>query len=307
MIGVDNMLSFEEFTEKISKSGLSKTDLIKFIENALMCDDLDLEEIAKILDISTNTLKKTIAEEYRNDLLIELTTGERLETLIKENGMSADELAKQIDISKATISDLINDVDKNYGYKTFVKLANYFGVSADYLLGLSKVKKPNVTIKKIQHYTGLSEKVIDIFHNLAINSDYELLNDIIICQLNNFLESPTFKFLIDKLFVSGYSDINIDTSIDYISLDDSTISLNIAKTEKSLTFAKSMYFDLQQSILEYYQQTSNLNIVELENFYNRLIEERNKRIKQELYHPESTYEWLKFLLDMQKGENNADD
>ena len=60
---------------------------------------------------------------------------ERLNKLLKENGISKYRLAKDLGVSKQTVSfwcDGINEPKISY----LKKMAEYFCVSADYLLGL---------------------------------------------------------------------------------------------------------------------------------------------------------------------------
>lgn len=101
-----------------------------------------------------------------------ITTGMRLNDLIIEKGVTADYVAKQLNISKATISDIINDVDKGYSYKYFVKIAKYFDVSVDYLLGLTDVATTDKDLQYICDYTGLNEQVVTIFNSIFANNNY---------------------------------------------------------------------------------------------------------------------------------------
>lgn len=51
--------------------------------------------------------------------------------------------------------------------KNIVKIARYYGVSTDYLLGLSNVKSTDTELKGVCQYTGLSEKTIKKLHERA--------------------------------------------------------------------------------------------------------------------------------------------
>lgn len=89
--------------------------------------------------------------------------GMRINDLIIENGTNANSVAKKLNISKATMSDIINDVDKGYSYKYFVDIANFFNVSVDYILGLTDVATNDKDLKFVCEYTGLDEKTIEFF------------------------------------------------------------------------------------------------------------------------------------------------
>lgn len=60
---------------------------------------------------------------------------ERLRELRKEKGITQKELAEQMNVAVSTVTRWELDVQEP-DYLTLAKLAMYFGVSSDYLLGL---------------------------------------------------------------------------------------------------------------------------------------------------------------------------
>lgn len=88
---------------------------------------------------------------------------ERLDDLVqvekKTKKMTDTRIADEIGISKASLSKYLND-NAEIGINSLVKIAEYFNVSFDYLLGFSDIKSPNVELKAVCEYTGLSEKAI---------------------------------------------------------------------------------------------------------------------------------------------------
>lgn len=83
--------------------------------------------------------------------------GDNLKRLRKERTLTQKELGAQIGLSKAVISKYENGV----GYPTFdvlIRMAQYFGVTTDYLLGVSGNKTVDVT--------GLTETQVNAVYQL---------------------------------------------------------------------------------------------------------------------------------------------
>lgn len=85
--------------------------------------------------------------------------GYNLRKLRNEKGISQQALSNELQISKAALSYYENgqrvpDID------TLKKVAVYFNVSADFMLGLSEVSSSDKDIKDVCAYTGLKEEVI---------------------------------------------------------------------------------------------------------------------------------------------------
>lgn len=83
--------------------------------------------------------------------------GEILKILRKKRGMTQQELGSQVGLSKAVVSKYENGM----GYPSFdvlVRIAAFFGVTTDYLLGVSRGKTVDVS--------GLTDSQIGIIHQL---------------------------------------------------------------------------------------------------------------------------------------------
>nr|AGS53198.1 transcriptional regulator [uncultured bacterium contig00081] len=89
--------------------------------------------------------------------------GERLRKLRLEKHLTQTEMSRRIGVSKAMISSYELE-QRQPSYGILVKFAAFFGVSADFLLGLERDRTINVK--------GLSDKEVEI-----INSMVEALRD----------------------------------------------------------------------------------------------------------------------------------
>lgn len=70
--------------------------------------------------------------------------GEIFKSLRKNNGLTQQELGGHLGLSKAVVSKYENGM----GYPTFdvlIRIAEYFGVTTDYLLGVAKGKTVDVS------------------------------------------------------------------------------------------------------------------------------------------------------------------
>lgn len=88
---------------------------------------------------------------------------DRLQKLINSSGKSREEIANAIECDTSTITKHYNG-NRQVAPEFIIKYAQFFGVSADYLLGLSDVESTDRDIQFISKYTGLSEKAICVLH-----------------------------------------------------------------------------------------------------------------------------------------------
>ena len=88
---------------------------------------------------------------------------ERLRQLRDESGKTQSQIAKELGLTPQAFSYFVNGREPNY--ETLGKIADYFQVSVEYLLGRSDVKTEDPTVREICKFTGLSEKVVAILRS----------------------------------------------------------------------------------------------------------------------------------------------
>lgn len=194
-------------------------------------------------------------------MAINLTTmGERIEDLIKESGKSADAIAKEIskgniNISKATLSDLTNDVDKGYNYKYILEIAKYFNVSTDYLLcltdSLTQLKADDdKALRTSCDYTSLNEKAIN-----NLTSPPPIDNTIMKYLFSDTVQMPELL----KSFSNKYNDAKqkIFEDVDFYQL----ISLLAYRAIKSDIYALGANQQLNDIQSNNYKLTSSDKIM----------------------------------------------
>lgn len=113
-----------------------------------------------------------------------LTTGEKLQDLRKERGVTIKQVCDMIQteynftLSTGKLNEMENDKPKDHGFKSFVYLAKFYNVSVDYLLGLSEI--PSIpTDGKLQaaaEVTGLSSTALKALSFLYSDKELEILS-----------------------------------------------------------------------------------------------------------------------------------
>lgn len=77
---------------------------------------------------------------------------------------SAAEVYKNTGVSRSLLDSLESAEKRNVSYFTVAKLAQYYGVSTDYLTGLSDIPSLSPEIRAICEYTGLAERAVKALH-----------------------------------------------------------------------------------------------------------------------------------------------
>lgn len=93
----------------------------------------------------------------------------RFRTKFYESNLTQEALAKELGVSRPTVFGWFEG--KNLpDILSLEKIARYFGVSADFLLGLSDVESPDISTRAAVEYTGLSEGAVERLHNGLFDS-----------------------------------------------------------------------------------------------------------------------------------------
>ena len=117
------------------------------------------------------------------------TFAENITVLREEKGKKRQEIADDLGISRASL-EYYEKGKRKPDIDVLVKFANYYGVSADYLLGLAKDPTTKIEEKAINEYTGLSSKAIQALNDEAKN---QLFNEKI-KVINFFLDEGLNEF-----------------------------------------------------------------------------------------------------------------
>ena len=105
---------------------------------------------------------------------VKLTIGERLKDLRVERKLTLEQLADEVGISKSALGKYESDNGKDISPYSISMLADYYGVSADYLMGRTETKNhPNTAL----HELHLSDDAMDVLKSGVFN--HRLLSEMI--------------------------------------------------------------------------------------------------------------------------------
>ena len=100
-------------------------------------------------------------------MYVKLTNAERLKDLRVEKHLTLEQLSEQTGISKSALGSYELDDDIELSPFSVTTLATFYGVSTDYLLGLTETKNhPNTEL----HELGLSDGMIELLKSGKINN-----------------------------------------------------------------------------------------------------------------------------------------
>ena len=129
---------------------------------------------------------------------VKLTIGERLKDLRTAQKLTLEQLAAEVDISKSALGKYESDNGKGISPYSILVLADYYGVSCDYLMGRTETKNhPNTAL----HELHLSDASIDALRTGKFN--HRLLSELI-CH------KDFQRFMLDaEIYVDRIADMRI--------------------------------------------------------------------------------------------------
>lgn len=98
---------------------------------------------------------------------MELSIQERLKDLRVERGLTLEQLVEQTHLSKSALGCYEAEDFKDISHCALIKLTKFYGVTADYLLGLSETKNnPNVDLEDLR----LSDDMIELLKSGQVDN-----------------------------------------------------------------------------------------------------------------------------------------
>ena len=145
---------------------------------------------------------------------INLTISEKLKDLRKENELSLDELAEKTGLSRSALGSYeVNDF-KDITHTTIIKLAQFYGVSTDYILGLTENREEG---KSEIADLRLDDDTVRVLKSGAVNNR-------LLCEI---IKHPDFwKFMSDtEIYIDRLASMQIHNLNSFVALMRSKIQL----------------------------------------------------------------------------------
>ena len=180
-----------------------------------------------------------------------LAVTERFEELRKSRNLTLEQLEEQTGLSKSALGGYEVNSDKDIGSHAIVKLAKFYGVTSDYLLGLSDMENhPNADLNDLH----LSDEMIDILKSGRLNNR-------LLCEM---VTHESFqRFLVDtEIYIDRIADMRINDNnlmlqadrkvvMERMGLDENDLNMRIlelAQINKHDYFAHTIFEDLRPII-----------------------------------------------------------
>lgn len=177
-----------------------------------------------------------------------LTTAERLKDLrICEKHLTLEELAEQTGLSKSALGNYEKDEKSDISPYATTTLAKFYGVSTDYILGLTENKNhPNTDLSELH----LSDSAIDILKSGKLNT--RLLSELI-CHSGFVRFLTDLEVCVDRIADSHFKDMNLFLEqarrkiIDQYHPDEDDLpmrTMELAQISEEMFFSNVIHSDL---------------------------------------------------------------
>ena len=143
---------------------------------------------------------------------MELSIQERLKDLRVERGLTLEQLAEQTHLSKSALGSYEAEDFKDISHYAIIKLAKFYGVTADYLLGLSQTKNhPNADLADLH----LSDDMIELLKS-------ERVDNSLLCELTTHPDFP--RLMADlEVYVNGIAGKQVQSANAIVDAVSATI------------------------------------------------------------------------------------
>lgn len=214
----------------------------------------------------------------------------KIRELMDENEVKREDIATALGVSTVAIGQYYNG-DTLPSIENLIKIADYFNVSTDYLLGRTDIKTRDTDLKTVCEYMGISEQTVWFLHcqneidDISDNLKFVKLTESII----NHHFYTDFLSCLDTYFDIKFK-AEKDTNIENDSIHKYIFSQNELFSEKMLK---------EISRITQYENNMVIPYKYAESFLKKRVEDCFSDMLEHLY-----YEW-KRDIGKKRGETNG--
>lgn len=130
-----------------------------------------------------------MVKENKKAELLGVKIGKRISKLRDKKNVTQQEMASVLFVERVRVSQWEQGT-RAIKAENIVEIANYFGVSTDYLLGLSETKSPNTDIQIVINTTGLTEEAVN---KLTSMPNYSDIHDSFDYKVSEHIQAKTMR------------------------------------------------------------------------------------------------------------------
>ena len=188
--------------------------------------------------------KQKYIEDYYNPFAVRLRELMGMDGEEKEKKVKQKDLASYLDITPQSVGQYTDGKSLPTADK-IIKMAKYFDVSTDYLLGVSNVSTYNADLLSVSNFLGISEKAVK-----GLKEDIDALT------YNHFEQSEEYLDIVEKILSSDVALITstTETIVEMILNRDVDLISNspALKDNASVKFYKSNSEYSKKDMVKYY-------------------------------------------------------
>ena len=192
-----------------------------------------------------------------------ITIQERLKDLRTERHLKLEELAELTQISKSALGSYENDVKKEISHKSILKLAEFYGVSTDYLLCTTENRnRPDAGLTELH----INDNMVELLKSGRINNR-------LLCEIATH-ENFTALMIDAEIYVDGIATMrfqDINASLEAVRAE---IQQKYQPEEEDTTLKALQVSQIQEEDKFCYVMCSQLQIS-----YEKLIEKERTDLK----------------------------
>lgn len=147
----------------------------------------------------------------------------RLRKIMDDNKTTQATLANECGVERQSVAQW-RDGNTRPDILSLKKIAEFYNISTDYLLGLSEASTQDAELKTVCEYTGLSEKSIKKLVDLKNKKNSRAYSDLLSCLIDD-VDIEYFLGLLEGYIIDGNEKISTDLAMSRATFQKKDISI----------------------------------------------------------------------------------